>query len=115
MGIVGQTFFIFIIVIIIAFLVSVGIYYTMLTKIESLTFKKTGKGELESNMEVNEINNEIRKFEKLRGPDILANSEAIDEISNRLNYKISSTHLNEQIKQDLHNKVNNIKNLLIHR
>jgi uncharacterized protein YfkK (UPF0435 family) len=124
MGIVGQTFVIFILVLVIAFLVSVGINYSVRTQIQRTMPKNeallaiVGKGELDDEddddddyddkSDLHNINHDISKFEKLKGPDIFANDAAVEEVSERLHNKIGSACLCSQTKENLHNKVDNI-------
>lgn len=114
MGIAGQTFIIFILVMLIAFLVSVGIDYSIRTQIERSKpnakdlIAVIGRGE-DSIDEKLDIEHEIRKFEKLRGPDIIANKAAIDEVSNRLYKRINDAHLSNQTRSNLLQNVELVK------
>lgn len=118
MGIAGQTFVIFILVMIIAFLISIGINYSVQAQIERTNPKAkeaflaiAGKGE-DSAYNQNEILHDIRKFEKLGGPDIIANKAAIDEISDRLYHKIDTADLSDQTRANLRQDVDRIQNNL---
>ena len=113
MGIVGQTFVIFILVLLVAFLVSVGINYSIRTQIERTNPNSKeliaflGKGE-DSLDEIDDIEYDIHKFEKLGGPDIIANQAAIEEVSNRLYHKIDKSHLSDHTRVNFRHRVNQI-------
>ena len=117
MGIAGQTFVIFILVMLIAFLISVGIDYSIRTQIERTKpnpkelIAVLGKGE-DYIDEKDDIEHDIRKLEKLGGPDIIANKAAIDEVSDRLYHKIDKAHLSEQTRTHLKNNVDHVRDNL---
>lgn len=115
MGIVGQTFIVFLLVMIIAFLISVGIQYSVQAQIERTKPQAkeaflaiVGKGE-DFAYEQNDIVHDIHKFEKLGGPDIIANQAAIDEVSDRLYHKIDTAHLSDHTRANLRNDVDRIR------
>lgn len=120
MGIAGQIFIIFMLVMLIAFLVSIGINYSIRTQIERtmpnqpklLEILGRGEDSLDESLDIRNIEHDIHKFEKLGGPDIIANQAAIDEMRDRLHHRIDEANLSEQTRVNLKNDVDRIHDKL---
>lgn len=105
---VGQVIFVFILVLLLAFLVSVGITYSIRTQVQRNYPNDEKLANVIGKGESHDIDHEINKFEKLGGPDITANREAMCEFRDRLNHRIDTAHLPNDERHRLRDRVQSV-------
>lgn len=110
-----QIFLIFILALIVAYLVGMGVEFSTkekLSKMGMLELSPKVNGSDEKSESVIDFEKDIETFRQLGGPDVLADEAAIEEFADRLMAQLENIDLDDLQKIEYAAKINDIKKLL---